>query len=564
MRIEGLRGQEGRRGFFEKITTSYNKLFRSFLLGLLLVFSGHPEAKTLPSETPRQTTVTEISVPTYRFLQKREKIGNWDQFVRWLRNLMQGKAELNVLHRLWRVENGELKFNPTFLIAPFDIEIATNINGLQERINVEILYQYARLFDLAKALNPDDRKKTEKLIEEELSKRITNELVLAISKAAYEASKLDAGVKILSLGDLEELKNLQVRGVYVVGYASPEGPAWKGPNTINEIDQENIELAKLRAEDMIPAIQKALGRVFANEREINEFIEINGEELQFSAEELSKLYELANKLGYKGDRLQKIFEMIVDYNDGKIQEEEAKKTLDEIIASKRKVVLMVDYEGDRRAVLLIPIPLLLPLWIKIINTVLNRKRRKKDGKLLPKEGPRLPDPESLRKEIPPEFNKLYEEIRRSPGHPQYNPEYMRFRVIVADLGYFWNDERTIKRGLSYEQITAWCDRYYSSFAGNKEELLELLTYLILRKWEEHDRKFFTEEAGVEKMPDINHVSNEHQIRWALAHASVILEIVEIKEGGGRKLSYEEILSELEDEEINDMLTSTTESIPVSS
>ena len=411
---------------------------------------------------------------------------------------------------------------------------------------VTIPYHYARFFDSAKPLDPEDHKK----LSEYINQRLSEEFAKRVIDLGF-----GIGQRLDPESEKEKISKIGIKSIHIVGRASPEGPQEKGPSTleIGAIDEENIKLAELRAQVGGELTLEELKKLGVDLKNIPQ-ISYKGEEVQFTEKEFEELEKLASKLGYPN-----VFELIIDYNDNKIQDEEALNILDRIVASKRGIEVHIEYNDGEVTKILIPIPLL-PLLLLFF------RRRRRLSEIIPEEsilpsestpslgeGPQLSEIPKL-EAIPINVSDLQHWGKLLSEIPPDEYESMKWQALINDLYRFFDDPDTIRRGLSYRAITEAIVRDYDRFS-NKEELELAVAYLILEKWREHDIKA-RQEAGIseEKLEiGLDYINQPNQIRWALIHARLLIQLAEIRrvelkemEEGTRRVlrDYIEIIEEM--------------------
>ncbi|MBI2483912.1 hypothetical protein HYV71_01890, partial [Candidatus Uhrbacteria bacterium] len=255
---------------------------------------------------------------------------------------------------------GEVNFNAWSILAPVQLEVPWT-QRIPQRSSTEMPYEYARLFAPdPKSGEPQRRSDQEKIVSyigQQLKQDFAGTLHgLDMSKTVYRQQH-----------HLEEAQAKPGDSIEIIrfvgfGFASPEGPAQKGTGTLEhgEIDQENIDLARVRGIQALGATKKALERQGVDTSTLGKAAqEARAAERQFSFAEVRTLAKLAQEFSGTDTR-EKVFEMTKAYNDGVISPEVGKQ-LDAIFATKRAARVVVDYEGDKKDTYLIPLPLVLLL-----------------------------------------------------------------------------------------------------------------------------------------------------------------------------------------------------------
>lgn len=398
-------------------------------------------------------------------------------------------------------EKGEEHFNWYSLIAPVQVEIPREINE-PGHAEFQIPYEYSRQFNSAKALNQSDHEKLAGYIDQELRQELVETL------HGFDRSKQ---VHRYKEGN-EKPSDLEITGISVTGYASPEGPEQKGSTTIEQgnVDPENIALAYHRAEEALGVTEDQMRSMGMNLDAVSETVgNIHGEELQFSDDEWKAMEERAKQyVGYGG--ADGIFETIVAYNRGEIKDESFAKPIDEILARKRSVEVSVDYKGKTKETYLVPVPLVPLLFMK--------RRRKESGPdpITPKDPKNYEWPDTFK------YGKLDDVTLRDI--PEEQLRAMEKEALVNDIYRYFDDEKSIQRGVDYLHLTnAYQEQVKERGVSLNDE--KLLAAAILRDWQEHDANE-KRAAGIttDVYKGLDYRNQPEQIRWARVHARVIQEI----------------------------------------
>lgn len=123
---------------------------------------------------------------------------------------------------LERDKNVNLVFNPWGLIFPVQVEKVTD-NKTLESLKFNVPQEYARLFDTAKPLSPEDYEKIKSYIAKEIQKVFEDKL-RGLNFSIETRQEVGEGEK----------KSPQIREISVSGFASPEGPQQRGLINNNE------------------------------------------------------------------------------------------------------------------------------------------------------------------------------------------------------------------------------------------------------------------------------------------------------------------------------------------
>lgn len=440
------------------------------------------------------------------------------------------------LYRGWRIkllpleinfQKDKLTYNILRIICPIQVEKV--VEKYMGSFKFEVPYQYARFFNIGKPLRPEDYEKVKEYVSEEIQRGLEYKL-RGINLSRKTQEEIDKSIK--------EIKKAEIEKINVSGFASPEGPAEKGPQTIEQIDPENIRLARLRAENALGITMESLEKLGIPKEKIDKILtEIKAEELQFTPEEIKELILLSKD--WKGaNPIEKIFNMIVDYNDEKIQDPKLVEKLHKIIASKRKVEIEIKLKGREKIIYTIPVPLLLGLlpflrFGRGERLLIGGSRRRR----------KIPSYEEFQKTRQPRFK---EKITVEPlsANPQEDKEFPHKveQALVNDIYIFFDDERTKERGLDYRAL---CDKMIQDFDNFKSDT-DRKNYLareLLRLWREHDIKARKEAGWPEEniTEGLDYENQPNQMLWALAHAEVLLKLIKEKMKNPN-LDYQDIMS----------------------
>jgi len=419
-------------------------------------------------------------------------------------------------------EDGRMYINP-FGIFP-QIEIFSDTRE-QREVRFELPYEYSRLFDTGKPLSPEDHQKIADYIEQKFKEEFATKIhdfVLVGSDDIYRAKHGE------SVSERPKIENIKI-----TGFASPEGPQRKGPDTMapGNIDTENIDLANKRAETGLDLTEEALEKIGITREQLDETVKsVGAEELQFSSSEMAELAALAaSEPG--ADPLEKIWRLTIKYNKNEIDDPNTKSKLDEIVGAKRKIEVAVTYEDGQKDVYLFMIP-----WV-VLLPFLRRKKNQPD--LVPSTPPeRLQLPGLV---VPPKFKEV---LVPDPGSPEY--QSMQERASIDDFYVYFGNPDTARRGLDYQMIADNLYTQYDEF-GNDAEREEFLAVKILQGWKDHDRAA-RREAGIseeELDKGLDYENQDDQIRWAKIHARILFKLIQQKRefaAQGKDFTYLELLT----------------------
>ena len=458
--------------------------------------------------------------------------------------------------------DGKLEFKPDVLsvLFPAQVEITHHEATEKERAAFQIPQEYARLFDSAKALNPTDYEKVAVYIDGELQKHFADLLRgFDMNKRVYRERH-----------GSEETKGLRVESITVTGTASPEGPQQKGAGTIvrDAIDNENIELAKLRGTEAARVVKERLAAQLGVSPEQLAALEqsIGAEELQFSGNERNELIALG------GGTIEGTFRLIVDYNDNKVTDAKTITALDRLLGSKRSAEVTIELEGNRKETLLIPIPLLLalPLAWPALRRIRRRLQRpaetSSEGGQRPGEELRpvpesglesepVPEPvplpvipqEVTSEKIPP--ITVSEIVRTTPLPERGSTQYasMWREIWVNDIDRYFDDPEIFEIGAAAGKNVDYrtnADKLFARYDefSNREQRELFLTGEILESWRIIDQEK-RRRAGVsegELAKGLDYDNQPQQVRWARMHARALMQLVRAKrmaERAGKNPDY---------------------------
>lgn len=333
-------------------------------------------------------------------------------------------------------------------------------------------------------------------------------------------------------------QGLHVKTIKVTGFASPEARGTGGMETSAKQNQENIDLAKRRGETGMEATKQALkGMGFTDEQIKGAMEEVHGEVAMLSGEEIKELAEASR--GYPGASVaEQVMNLVMDYNGNKIKDPQKLALMDRIYGEKRRITVEVEYDGNRKNVASIPIPLFL---LALLTPFIRRRPRNEeplnpepdssnnglnsDGNLPKNPAPSIVSPEA----ITPGFQKpqISDLIRHTGLPPIGTPEYeeMEEEAIANDLYIFFHRGGHDEVGFGYQTIAESLRINYAQFA-NDGERIDYLALIILRGWQETDtatrRRLGLAEDG------LDYENQPEQIKWAKMHAAGLLDVVQAR------------------------------------
>ncbi|MBX7137707.1 MAG: hypothetical protein K1X83_06955 [Oligoflexia bacterium] len=408
-----------------------------------------------------------------------------------------------------------------------------------------IPYEYARQFDLARSLRPEDHDRFAADVRAQLLHQVADELHgFDWAKAAYRRAH---GPELLHDSTVDSLT--------AVGNASPEGPAALGPESLSESDPENEDLGALRGDDAAKRIMNALQESSPMR------VRVIGRELGFSDEDWGRLTELS--MDYSGaTEDERIFTMVKAYCAGRIKDPELNRELAEIIYSKRRVDATVQGHVDHDSKALYPIPLGLLFLLR------RRQRQQESGDPSPDQAtggdPNRGDAAGLRSARPTatatqssggrntatstagqsvlqEEASLPSRIKETdlPGIDSDEYRAMRRETLLNDILIFFDGP-----GVNYRELTEQIQQQRAGLSPRQVE--DLLTYRILRAWENCDREKLAKgairlEENSELQSALDYCHTPEKIRWARMHARILLGAAEERQQPGNPGSSNDLL-----------------------
>ena len=413
-------------------------------------------------------------------------------------------------------ENGRPKFNVWSLIAILQAEMPY-LDKVEGKITIQMPFEYTRPFTTdekaGKPACPERQKGIEMFLDNEFNKRF-GEILYGWdwSKQVYRRSQKNIP------------ENVKIKSIEITGTVSPEELQSKEPRTIgpSTVDRESLGLAFERGRIGLSLTKEWLQKTGINLKQLEETAtKIQAKEIQFSARELAELRIVSREIEGHDD-LEKIYNLIKLYNNGDIKKKNVIDTLDQAVGRKRMVEITINYEGEQKRRILIPIPLL-PIIIGVALPALIRAARK-------------------RSETKNKVSEINPSIRDTELPLENSLEYqdMKERTIIDDLGMFFDRKETIKRGLNYRELASDAQIIFPDFRNEKYREL-YLTGEILIAWRIHDKKC-RQEAGFppENLDQgLDYENQPRQIQWAKMHARALLEIIDENHKNGK--GYKEIL-----------------------
>ncbi len=219
--------------------------------------------------------------------------------------------------------------------------------------------QYSRMFNSAEALDQDDYRLLVDLVDQEIKKEQAGAFVKA--SVGSEADPAEYQTKFTG----KKITNIEITGI-----SSPE--AFKhGPGAVEpgQVDQENIDLAKLRAEQAVEDLEKngALGHLKNAGYEVNKDLikkaaeNLDAKEIQFSGGEIATIESVAHKHGINtGDVFKDVGLLVEKINTKQVKDGPDIQEVKDILNAKRGVIVKISYEaqGEASRVVKVPIPMI--------------------------------------------------------------------------------------------------------------------------------------------------------------------------------------------------------------
>lgn len=477
-------------------------------------------------------------------------------------------------------KNGKISFNPWVILAPVEVVWKGETRKASQKTFV-LPYEYARQFEADAAakrpLREEDHQKVADHMDQQLKQRFVDTV------GGWAGSE---GIQRFNYGEPQSRQG-KITSIEITGFASPEGPRSRGPSTILGADKENIELAKKRAEAAVGYTKADLVEVSKATGAPMDVLEktlqnAKGMEDGFSDQELKDLASLASTGGYKGvDDLEKIWNMVGDYNDKKITDPHTVSRLHDIVGSKRRVEITVTYDGknEERTALPLPIP-----WVPLLFLAPLLRRRREGASPVPQGVQEAGEPDA--RDRYPVFN---EGLRRRGGEPEapqrpqeaQEPQEpsgrdvergqilerihknvidtrlpdrgtkefqeMEEATYTDDLYLFFDDPESIRLGINYRVMADDLDRKWDVFQGS-DERENYLANGILNSWKKKDRQCRVEAGVSEDGLDagLDYENQPRQIQWAKMHARSLLRLVdkrkEFSESERKRIDYLDLMS----------------------
>jgi len=431
------------------------------------------------------------------------------------------------MHRDMVFEHGERRVETQE--APSQLDTTPTVKSIRGKLKIEmpaspllsdemsaVPQEYARNFDHAKSM---DQYSYDNLVAH-TEQEIRQDMASHFYGMSYQQNP---GQNPAPLHDV------RITAIHITGMSSPEAFRYESPTHQStkpgEVEQANVQLAGKRADQAVKDMKAngVIKKLNQAGMEVDESVlaeaarTMNAEEVQFSEAEVQQLNKIAEKYPFYAqgmDQYRAIALLVEAYNTGHVKDAGDRKELDQIVGSKRRVDVVIEYEAQAPEKIEVPVPLLasdpvppLPPDKKVTETKTVTRR------LLESYDPNQ-TPAQVRQIDPPE-----------PNDPKY--DWMVWQTYVKDLTQFFNKEQTIRRGCDYVQLTHDMYREFDRFKTNKDRT-DYLATKILEAWMKHDRAARNEAGEYDNNNGLDHLSDPEQIRWAKIHATALLDLVNRK------------------------------------
>jgi len=210
-------------------------------------------------------------------------------------------------------------------------------------VDIHVPYEYAEQFDKA---DPKDREEMKRQVTEDTKKMFDSIIANIFGLSFFKGETLENHKEVGS-------SITKADRALVEGLSSAESTTG-----INLNDPKNTKLSGLRAED---------GAYIASEIFVDRNIGVDdisfygSGEASLAEEELEKLAKEAVRLDLSDKNspiTEQVLAIVTKYNDGELNDEAATKLLDELIGSKRKIIIHMEL-AEQKKILVLPLPLLL-------------------------------------------------------------------------------------------------------------------------------------------------------------------------------------------------------------
>lgn len=280
---------------------------------------------------------------------------------RWNWTLNDAKKNLKeIVGGKFRLEKTTNDF-PLNYLYPANLVAEWKEKEIEHKTHLEVPYNIAHNFDLADVLDEKNYALADSIVQAEIQKTILEEIVWFefVKKERSEKttpSELTTEVVLDSVG----------------GYSSPEAAKYWDASLIPwNKEAENINLAKnIRGDDAKSRVLRAFNEIMKKHPDLasnidTTSVQIVWDELQLqNMQEYKELASMAVRLWYPS-----IVEMLADYNIGKIKNKSDVTRIDELIGSKRKIMIAFTLIGKEKTVIVFPIFLPILLLIPFVRII---------------------------------------------------------------------------------------------------------------------------------------------------------------------------------------------------
>jgi len=324
-KMEEQKEQEEWKKGINRITNRIKATSRALVVTLILntaSFLWTPLNKNNRLDTEWKTTTERI-------------IQNWKELLSWNEITFEVNEDGSIIEKI---------------VHPWDLKIKKELPEESRTKTVTVHYEVAPKFEDSESIDAEKYEAIRDSIELELNKSLKETLIwFDFVKQNYEWEIGNTKYTIVING--------------IEWHASPEWyKFWDESLKPWHYENENKNAAERRAKDAEPIIKEAFLKFISENPELSSQIDtssitITWSELQITQEEYDKLDSLRTELWYKD-----IVTMIEDNNSWKVTDADAAKLINEIINSKRNVIITYTIKWHPNDIFVIPI-LIFPIPI---------------------------------------------------------------------------------------------------------------------------------------------------------------------------------------------------------
>jgi hypothetical protein len=477
-----------------------------------------------------------------------------ETLVNQVRNEVCNVMDVDFMHRFaLKNEQGEEEFNPGGFIIPLAVEIA---QGCKAKVEVEIHvpYHFARTFREISVKSPEKREEMIAKLAQFINEQVENRLVIhgiaghteTTHVWDHEHNTLTQGQPRINLGKLD------ISDLAITGEASTEAEAGKinsGPESMQGVNVENIQLAEKRLAEAMPLITEAFQMAGVDPSVLSKSTQFHYEHNLIDGE----IAELANisreVLGNVavGSDAELAYQLIQEINSGNTQvikliesNPAFAASIKEHVTDHRGVTIgfeaETEYQKNEVYNIPIPLPLLLLLlpFIKLHRMPAFTERRSisvatETPMVLSKTMVDMPVPvarrlfsESTPNELDQkrDFHDVYNETNLSakPEDTRLLLEHMLLEEVLPSL-----DDTTREPMIDYEKIVNDTREYLHSDTrkggvekgsyATPEEAERRMSELLLDMWERHDAETYPMQ-GIDMKEVLNYRHSPQIVYWA--------------------------------------------------